>query len=373
MNRKLSLFAIACACVAPLAAVVMHDTAGLEASRTVAEDLLAQPGYAATGWVEIVEGASRFRGTGVLLANNWVLTAGHNWLAGAVTGLTFHHQGLAYAARPGSWIQHPGWTANPQVGLGQGSDLGLFQLEIPPEGVTPASLYAGSAELGTMVTFLGAGSAGIGSEGPRLNPAALFYAGTNTIDRVLEFDAGGGLLGFDFDDGGNARNSLAGSTVFDVDGVALDSVAGASLLSQSSFPSPTALEATSAAGDSGAPVFADFGSGPELVGLVSWGVNPAAPFNLYGSTYGDVAYLTRVSSSRDWILGVIPEPGAYALAAGLAALGLLAARLSGVRGGPGTCGPCCPGGAVPSGFVCGATGRAPRRRRWWRWRRLRGA
>ncbi|MGC9450035.1 MAG: trypsin-like serine protease [Oceanipulchritudo sp.] len=307
---------------ASLSGVVLNDSAGLALSSSTAVTLLTQPGYGATGWVEIQEGTSRFRGTGVLLSNNWVLTAGHNWLGDAVTGLTFHHKGVAYTAQPGSWIQHPAWTADPGVGLGQGSDIGLFQLTTAIPGVAPASLYGGSSELGSTVTFLGAGSAGIGSEGPRLNPTPLYYAGTNVIDRVLEFDTGGGLLAFDFDDGSVQRNSLVGSAVFDVSGIAATLPSDVTLSAQSSSTALSALEATSAAGDSGAPAFANFGNGPELVGLVSWGVNPSEPSNLYGSTYGDITYLTRISSSRDWIMGIIPEPGITAFLFGLT-VGLL--------------------------------------------------
>ena len=49
------------------------------------------------------------------------------------------------------------------------------------------------------------------------------------------------------------------------------------------------LEGTTAAGDSGGPVFADFGKGPEVVGLVCWGVNPANPSNPYGSLQKQLA------------------------------------------------------------------------------------
>lgn len=308
------------AAAVPLSAVVVNDFPGLDQAQSVAATLLSQPGYAATGWVEIQEGSSRFRGTGILLQNNWVLTTGHNWLAEAVTGLTFHHQGVAYTARPDSWIQHPGWAADPKVGPGQGRDIGLFQLTASIPGVAPAPLYGGSAERGATVTFLGAGSAGTGSEGPRLNTTPLFYAGTNIIDRVLRFDTGGGLLAFDFDDETLQRNTLTGNSVFDVSGVDFATIPGGSIQYQSSTTALTSLEATSAAGDSGAPAFADFGNGPELVGLVSWGVNPSEPSNLYGSTYGDITYLSRISASRDWIMGVIPEPALAVLAAGLTVL-----------------------------------------------------
>ena len=226
-------------------------------------------------------------------------------------------------------VQHPGWLGDPAVGLGQGTDIGLFQLELPVLGISSATLYTGSSELGANITLIGAGSAGIGSEGPRLNPTPLFYAGTNVIDRVVELDNGGGLLAFDFDDGSVNRNTLADNLIYDVSAFELDAISEGTVFSQTSSISVTSLEGTTAAGDSGAPAFADFGNGPELVGLVSWGVNPSEPTNLYGSTYGDVTYLTRISSSRDWILAVIPEPRSTVFILGfLAFLGVLALKAS---------------------------------------------
>ena len=55
------------------------------------------------------------------------------------------------------------------------------------------------------------------------------------------------------------------------------SILGAEVMSFPSLSLETDLEGTSAAGDSSGPAFADFGNGPEVVGLVSWGVNPTEP------------------------------------------------------------------------------------------------
>ena len=76
---------------------------------------------------------------------------------------------------------------------------------------------------------------------------------------------------------------------------------------------PLPIPHSSAAGDSGGPAFADFGNGPQVVGLVSWGVNPTNLSNPYGSGSGDITYLTRVAPFNDWILATIPEPGSGSL------------------------------------------------------------
>jgi hypothetical protein len=313
----------------PLLGVVVSTEVGLPASTAFASGLLAQPGYAATGWVEITEGSARYRGTGVLIADNWVLTAAHNWDAQALTALTFHLGGSSYRAAADAWFQTPGWTASPEVGLAQGWDLALFRLSTSVSGVTPARVYSGGSELGVGVTFLGAGLAGTAATGPRSNPTPSFYAGTNVIDRVIAWDDGtfgsGGLLAWDFDDGSSRRNTLAGTSIADENG-RFSPVSGATIHTQSSAPGLTAYEAASAAGDSGAPAFADFGHGAELIGLVSWGVNPSNPANLYGSGYGDITYLTRLSAHREWIYATIPEPAQSGATVALCLLGFALSR-----------------------------------------------
>ncbi|MEO0018728.1 MAG: hypothetical protein RLZZ522_2011, partial [Verrucomicrobiota bacterium] len=254
--------------------------------------------------------------------------AAHNWLANAVTGLEFHIGGETYAATPGDWVQHPGWTASPDVSYSQGSDIALFHLSRPVTGVTPAALYGGVAELSALVTLVGAGSAGTAATGPRPNSTPLLYASTNVIDRVIGTGTGA-LLAMDFDDGTSFHNSLEGTAIFDTLGRQVTALGGLTVTAQASSPQLSWLEGTSSAGDSGGPAFADFGNGPEVVGLVSWGVNPTHPSDLYGSGVGDISYLTRVSGTRDWVGATVPEPSGCGLLA-LAMLLRLGVRL-GVR------------------------------------------
>lgn len=298
---SLSLFPV------PSLAVVVADSA-LERSAALA----AESSYASVGWVGIQEGASTYRGSGVLISPEWVLTAAHNWLSEAVTGLEFHIGGETYTATAGDWLQHPNWVASPGVRHSQGSDIALFRLSRPVIGVAPATLYGGVSELGALVTLVGAGSAGTSATGPRPNSVPTLYATTNVIDRVVSSDTGG-LLAIDFDDGTAFRNSLAGTAIFDTLGRQVVSLGGLTVVPLASSPQLTWLEGTSAAGDSGGPAFADFGNGPEVVGLVSWGVNPTNSANPYGSGSGDITYLTRVSAFHDWISTAIPEPGGLCL------------------------------------------------------------
>lgn len=221
----------------PCPAVVVADV-GLERSAALA----AESAYAAVGWIEVQEGTANYRGTGVLISAEWVLTAAHNWLADAVTGLEFHIGGETYISTPGDWVQHPGWTASPEVSHTQGADIALFHLSRPVTGVTPAALYGGVTELGALVTLVGAGSAGTATSGPRPNSAPQLYASTNLIDRVVNTGIGA-LLAMDFDDGSGLRNSLAGMAIFDTLGRQVTALGGLTVTTQNSSPQLSWLEA----------------------------------------------------------------------------------------------------------------------------------
>ncbi len=276
----------------------------------------AAPVFDSVGWVQITEGASTFRGTGVLVAPNWVLTAAHNWLTDEVTALSFNIGGTTYQGSSGRWYQHPAWLAAPDVGPAQGWDIALFHLATPVVGAPSVELYDGNDELGATVLFGGYGLAGTTTTGPRPNPVPTLYAGRNTVDRVVSVSGSGetgGLLLIDFDDGTVGRNSLAGSAIYSTTGGALTSIPNGTITALDSGIGYLNIESTTASGDSGGPAFADFGDGYELVGLASWGVNPTQPGNLYGSGYGDVTYFTRVSPHVGWIAATIPEPSTFVL------------------------------------------------------------
>lgn len=296
--------------------VVINAQWTLEDAQSFAGELEA---LRSVGWLEVHEGESTFRGSGVLVSPNWVLTAAHNWSAEAVNDIQFHLGGVAYPAMGGAWHQHPSWRAAPMVSASQGWDIALVQLALPVVGIDPAILYAGDRELGSDVILGGFGLAGTSETGPRSNLLPNFFAARNQIDRVLALEGDdhgpGGLLAIDFDSGSEEHNALSGDMVFDVEGRAIEGPYGGDVRARSSEASPVFLEGTSALGDSGGPAFADFGEGLQVVGLVSWSVNPTAPLAPYNSNNGDVAHFTRVSPFNEWIQDTmsIPEPQALIL------------------------------------------------------------
>lgn len=313
------------------AVVVRHDLE-LDAYRQLAG---AAP-FSGVVEVEVDTGLGTRRGSGVVIDDQWVLTAAHVTSgAGSASvrvsagGSTIDAVELRYA---------DDWAGSPTPSLTQGSDLVLVRLgtatPLAPAVIAPEVMPGSIAFIG------GYGRTGNGVLGASGAPELLFAM--NGIDRRVA-TAGGGLLVTDFDDGSSSRNALDAATVrrtyydlgFDdpaLTSSVLDASPGTSLADWGGLPTASSffsgladefLEGTSAPGDSGGPMFVfDAGENQwQLAGLSSWGVNPLLPegFARTDSRYGDLAFFTDLSAHRSWIAAQVPEP------AGLLWLGLLLA------------------------------------------------
>ena len=70
------------------------------------------------------------------------------------------------------------------------------------------------------------------------------------------------------------------------------------------------------AGDSGSPLYAEFGNGRFIVGILNGGYNPYG----FASEYGDISIYAPVNSNLTWLASqgitpaAVPEPGAIGLA-----------------------------------------------------------
>ena len=232
-------------------------------------------------------GPSGFNGSGVLISDRWVLTAGH--IADFKTGGSFIIGGSSYIIQ--STISHPGHAL-----LSTSYDVGLLYLSSPVEQIASATmirLMEPSSLLGMEAVWAGHGLTGNGLTGAQ-TPFD-FRAFTNIIDGFTPF---AGLPGpsfyADFDSPDGSGNSLSGSD-----------------------PQPTRLEGNVTSGDSGGGVFITVGGQPYLVGINSYtsGFSPGL-----NSKYRSLSGAADLHFFHDWIteqtgITPIPEPSVIWLGA----------------------------------------------------------
>lgn len=250
-------------------------------------------------------------GSGTLIASNWVLTAAHVGIGNFTIG------GNTYTAA--QFIPHPQFTLN-GGDINYGYDIALVRLTTNVVGITPASVYTGSNEVGSLATLSGYGATGVGSSA---NPTGggTYRAGTNVVDVVYSFSDGpNGKIG--------AKNALL---VTDFDAPAGIGTAGQ--YNTTGSATPTSLEYHLASGDSGGGMFLQENGKWFLAGVNSgvdsqrgWdGTNNASLNNqLFG--YGAISAMTRVSSYQSFIgqFTAVPEPSSMLCASiGIISLGAL--------------------------------------------------
>jgi V8-like Glu-specific endopeptidase len=215
--------------------------------------------------------------SGVLIAPNYVLTAGHVTAGDPASAFVFNIGGANYSVFN-------------YVTSGT-DDLAVFQLTAAVPNVAPAVLYTGAAEVGNAVTLVGFGLGGNGTNGA-VGVQGTKRGATNTIDTtIFEGDLTGRSLYYDFDDGTALKSQMGAFTM-------------------------TSSEGLIALGDSGSGLFATISSQNYLVGI-NYGVADTGGGN--PSNYGDVGAAVRVSTANAFIQSAMPEPGSAAsLLAGLA-------------------------------------------------------
>jgi secreted trypsin-like serine protease len=225
---------------------------------------------------------SGLSGSGVLISDRWVLTAGH--IAFGKSSGTFNVGGVDYAIQ--SSVVHPSYSfgSNPY-------DLGLLYLAGPVSAVDPAGMIqlgGPNSILGREATWVGTGLTGTGLTGAQ---APLeFRAFTNVIDVIgtaYGLTETSFVADFDRPDGSTNSNPLLSS------------------------PTATRLEGNVATGDSGGGVFVTEGGVRYLVGINSYTgrFGPGA-----ASSYGSISGATNLELFHTWIfdrtgISAVPEPG----------------------------------------------------------------
>jgi len=296
------------------------------------QTLAEQTPFAGTAKVIVGAGCCGSTGSGVLLNDEWLVTAAHVVHQKDVSSLSIQWGGQSRAVSAVHFTDE--WIGSPTTGLDQGGDLALvhlaqsfnFKKSTP---IASGAFYSSGGLDNRLSVMVGMGKGGNGVLGAF--DTSMPRAATNTIDRQIQTSGAGGLLVTDFDNGTSPQNALNADTVswkyyddgfdglfpsdvlFDPnDQASLMDSTGSSLASY--FPEIQDLwyEGTTASGDSGGGlfVFDDVTAEWQLAGITSWGFNPTLPegFSRYDSRYGDVAFFTDLSQHSDWIAATVPEP-----------------------------------------------------------------
>ncbi|HEY0833913.1 MAG TPA: trypsin-like serine protease, partial [Azospirillum sp.] len=295
--RRAALLLVAIAALTPRAvpAVVVLDSTwreeggarGREAAGFGAHIRLArEPQFRALVALSYDGGATWGSGSGTWIGNDdghgYVLTSAHVLEDTRADEIVVRTDGGAVLRGSRAWI-HPGYKPE---GDYTGVDAAILRLVRPvTDAGPPPTLYAGSAEKGRTITFMGFGTRGIGSVGEdeRYNRGSDKAAAQGVVEEAVPLrrisaraeDPGNYLTVFLPREDGGIENPLGGAR-----------------------RPVSRLAGLLGAGDSGGSAWMPLGNGWVVVGINTSGDGEAR--------YGDNSWFVRVSGVRPWIASVFP-------------------------------------------------------------------
>ncbi|MCR4412221.1 MAG: S1 family peptidase [Thermoguttaceae bacterium] len=291
--RGANLFGVASGFSSTDTSVPLNEAEGFVVTVDDPANHVVRPGSGVDGIVQVNVGGA-FSGTGALLwTGHHILTAAHLvWPTGAAAPLPANQVTVTFNMPSSTGTgTTPVTMAVSQVfispnynptAVGLGGDIAVLTLvDEAPALAQRFNLYRGSDEVGRVGTLYGYGDFGTGDVG-NVNPADnQNRTGQNRYEATgLLIGLAPDLLVYDFDNGLAANDAFG--TLYGLSDLGLGT-----------------LEAASAPGDSGAPVFIN----GLIAAVVTGGVTSGSPDFLAGtnSSFGDIGFDTRVSVYADWI------------------------------------------------------------------------
>ncbi len=198
-------------------------------------------------------------GDGTLVADRWVITAGH--VAQAMDGRTNGRIEIYFSNREEPYISEAVFMHHDFKVVEH--DIALIRLSELVRNVTPLPLYDGRDEAGRQITIVGHGYSKNGND-TKWETDGRKRGATNTVDRVTQ-----NFIQFDFD--------------------------------RPDDPDVTPLEGTAGSGDSGGPALLEIDNQMFIAGISSAG----EPGEYGPATYGAQEYYTRVSTHLGWVEDVL--------------------------------------------------------------------